>query len=100
MPIRFYLEINPDLSGLLSLNKSSYIQINFWFYRENFVVFLTGNTIRKSTKSYKVGLFLNSPIHPEVCPELSGSVRIAIHWIEIRFYSEVTVQVFFYSVTE
>ena len=49
-------------------------------------------------------------IYPETHPsirKLSRSIRIPIHWIEIRFYSEVTgqsgsiwkfIQVFFYSV--
>ena len=90
MHIRIYLEINADPSGFLSINKSSYIQINFRFYLENIIVFLTGNTITKSTQIYILGNFSNIRIYPEVCPDLSESIQITIHWIDIQFYSEVT----------
>jgi hypothetical protein len=110
MPIRIYLEINPDQSGFLSINRSVYIWIYFLLYPDqfpHFYFFLTGNTITKSIQSYIVGNFSNFWIYQEVCPDLSESIWIDIHWIEIRFYSEVTVQcgsirkfvqVFFYSV--
>ena len=62
--IRIYLEINPDLS----IQKSGNIRINFQLYP----VF--------------------SPNHPDLSGNLSGFIRITIHWIEIRFYPEVMVQ--------
>ena len=76
--------------------------IRFQFYPENCIVFLTGNTITKSTKSYIVGNFSNIRNYPKVCPNLyiclsiyldshplDGDLVIIGSNGEVQFYTEV-----------
>ena len=66
--IWIYLEINPDLSGFLSIP-------NIWLYPDQFpdqLLVLCQNIITKTTKVYIVGHCSTIRIYPDKPPDRSG----------------------------